>query len=267
MDLEESIKKAAKLIIESKFAIVLSGAGISTESGIPDFRGPDGIWTKLGDDPMDIASIAAFNRMSSISGNNKMLDMITDLVQTLITARPNKAHKAIGKLYKKGYVKACVTQNIDGLHQRGGCKEVVEVHGTYKTATCQNCYRTYKFEDLIQKVLENGQFPPICECQGIIKPDAIFFGEQLPKHALYKAMSYSNKCDLMIIVGSSLVVYPICEAPSIALRNDNKAKLIIINYEPTPYDDDAEVVIHDKLGEILPKILEEVIKLEELGKK
>ena len=157
MGLEESIKKAAKLIFESEYAVVLSGAGISTESGIPDFRGPDGLWTKLGDDPMDIASIASFNRMSSMSGNSKMLEMITDLVQVLITARPNKGHKAIGKLFKKGYVKACITQNIDGLHQRGGCKEVVEIHGTYKTATCQNCMRGYKFEDLIQKVLENGK--------------------------------------------------------------------------------------------------------------
>ena len=265
MNLEESIKKAAKLIFESKLAVVLSGAGISTESGIPDFRGPDGLWTKLGDDPMDIASIASFNRMSSMSGNNKMLEMITELIQTLMVARPNNAHKAIGKLFKKGYVKACITQNIDGLHQRGGCKEVIEVHGTYKTATCQNCYKAYKFEDLVQKVMEDGQFPPICNCQGIIKPDTILFGEQLPKHAIYQAMSYSNKCDLMIIVGSSLVVYPICESPNVALQNN--AKLIIINLEHTPFDDDAEVVIHEKLGEILPKILEEVIKLEEEAKK
>ncbi|MHA1799865.1 MAG: NAD-dependent protein deacylase [Candidatus Helarchaeota archaeon] len=260
-EIAQAVKKVAKMIFESKFAIILSGAGISTESGIPDFRGPNGLWTKLGDDPMDIASIAAFNRMSMMGADNKMMEMVTDLVQTLITARPNKAHKAIGKLYKKGYIKACITQNIDGLHQRGGCKEVVEVHGTYKTATCQNCLKTYKFEDLVQKVLEDGQFPPTCECQGVIKPDTIFFGEPLPKHALYKAMSYSNKCDLMIVVGSSLVVYPIAEAPSIAKANN--AKLVIINLEPTPYDTKADIVIHGKLGEILPQILGEVEKLEQ----
>ncbi|NHI92941.1 MAG: NAD-dependent deacylase [Candidatus Lokiarchaeota archaeon] len=257
---EKEIKKIAKMIFESKFAIILSGAGISTESGIPDFRGPDGLWTKLGDDPMDVASIASFRRMSLMGASDDMMNMITSLVQTLITARPNKAHKAIGKLYKKGYIKACITQNIDGLHQRGGCKEVVEVHGTYKTATCQNCFKKYTFEFLVQKVLEDGQFPPSCDCQGIIKPDAIFFGESLPKHALYQAMSYSNKTDLMIVVGSSLVVYPIAEAPSIA--KSNNAKLVIINLEPTPYDSQADVLIRGKLGEILPKILEEVENLE-----
>ena len=258
----EEIKHVARMIFESKFAIVLSGAGISTESGIPDFRGPDGLWTKLGDDPMDLASIASFRRMSLMGADENYLTMIEELVQTLLVARPNKAHKAIGKLFKKGYIKACITQNIDGLHQRGGCKNVVEVHGTYKTATCMNCQKKYKFEDLVQKVLDYGQFPPVCDCQGIIKPDTIFFGESLPKHALYQAMSYSNKTDLMIVVGSSLVVYPIAEAPTIA--KSNNAKLVIINLEPTPYDHKADILIQAKLGEVLPKILEEVEKLEEM---
>jgi len=263
-DYSEKIKTIAKWIVDSKFCIVLSGAGISTESGIPDFRGPEGLWTKTGDDPMDIASIAAFEDMASGGGSQGMTDMLMDLVQKLITARPNKAHKVVGKLYKKGYVKAVITQNIDNLHQRGGAKEVIEVHGTYKTATCMKCNKKYKFEQLMQMVLQDGNFPPTCErvpCDGVIKPDVVFFGEMLPAIAIRKAMEYAQNTDLMLVLGSSLVVYPVANLPNIA--KSNGAKIVIINNEETSKDHLADIIIRDKLGKVMPKILEEVELIEQ----
>ncbi len=264
-DLTEKIKTVAKWIVESKYAIVLSGAGMSTESGIPDFRGPEGVWTKLGDDPMDVSSIAAFEDMaSSKTPDPRMQEMLMGIVQKLITARPNKGHKVVGKLYKKGYVKAVITQNIDNLHQRGGAKEVIEVHGTYKTATCMTCGNKYKFEQLLQMVLQDGMFPPLCEktqCGGFIKPDVVFFGEMLPPMALRKSMHYAETTDLMLILGSSLVVYPAANLPNIA--KSNGAKIVIINDEETPKDNIADIIIRGRLGEVLPKILEEVELLEQ----
>lgn len=263
-EIEGKIKTVAKWILESKYCVVLSGAGISTESGIPDFRGPEGLWTKLGDDPMDVASIAAFEEMASGgTANPKMQDMLMNIVQKLITAKPNISHKVIGKLYKKGLIKAVITQNIDNLHQRGGAKEVIEVHGTYKTATCMRCGKKYKFEQLMQMVLQDGIFPPLCTCSGSIKPDVIFFGESLPPIALRKAMLYAETCDLMLVVGSSLEVYPAANLPNIAKANKNRAKLVIINMESTSKDYLADMIINAKLGEAMPKILEEVELMEQ----
>jgi NAD-dependent deacetylase len=189
--------------------------------------------------------------------------MVMGIVQKLITARPNIAHKVVGKLYKKGYVKAVVTQNIDNLHQRGGAKEVIEVHGTYKTASCMNCSRKFTFEQLMQMVLQDGTFPPTCEeCGGIIKPDVVFFGEMLPPIAIRKSMEYAEQCDLMLVLGSSLVVYPVANLPNIAKANPRRAKLVIINDEETPKDYLADLIINGRLGEIMPKLLEEVEALE-----
>ncbi|MHA1377927.1 MAG: NAD-dependent protein deacylase [Candidatus Helarchaeota archaeon] len=263
-DISEKIKTVAKWIVNSKYCIVLSGAGMSTESGIPDFRGPEGLWTKTGDDPMDLASIAAFENMAQGGANAGLQDMLMSLVQKLITARPNKGHKAVGKLYKKGYIKAVITQNIDNLHQRGGAKEVVEVHGTYKTATCMKCNKKYKFEQLMQMVLQDGKFPPTCDrvpCGGTIKPDVVFFGEMLPPIAIRKAMEYSQNTDLMLVLGSSLVVYPVANLPNIA--KSNGAKLVIINDEETPKDHLADIIIRGKIGEIMPKIVEEIELIEQ----
>ncbi|MFX1450134.1 MAG: NAD-dependent deacetylase [Promethearchaeota archaeon] len=264
-EISEKIKKVAKMIVESKYCIVLSGAGMSTESGIPDFRGPEGVWTKMGDDPMDVASIASFEDMaSSRTPNPQMQDMLMEIVQKLITSRPNKGHKVVGKLYKKGYVKAVITQNIDSLHQRGGAKEVIEVHGTYKTATCLTCAKKYKFEQLLQMVLQDGKFPPTCErtdCGGFIKPDVVFFGEMLPPMAIKKAMHYAEVTDLMLILGSSLVVYPVANLPNIA--KSNGAKIVIINEEETPKDYFADIIIRGRLGDILPNILQEIEAIEQ----
>ncbi|MFX0137561.1 MAG: NAD-dependent deacetylase [Candidatus Hodarchaeota archaeon] len=265
-EITDKIKKVAEWIVDSKNAVVLSGAGMSTESGIPDFRGPEGVWTKLGDDPMDVASIASFQDMASRrTPDPKMQEMLMGIVQRLITARPNKGHKAVGKLFKKGYIKAVITQNIDNLHQRGGAKEVIELHGTYKTATCLNCGNKYKFEQLMQMVLQDGKFPPTCEkveCGGFIKPDVIFFGEMLPPMAIRKAMHYSEITDLMLILGSSLVVYPAANLPNIA--KSRGAKIVIINDEETPKDYFADIILRGRLGEILPKILEQVELIEEI---
>ncbi|MHC1591293.1 MAG: NAD-dependent protein deacylase [Candidatus Helarchaeales archaeon] len=253
----EKIEKIADLLLQSKNAVVLSGAGISTESGIPDFRGPQGLWTQLDGREMDLASIDGFERAARGEGSTDLLTLLQPLIEKLMTARPNAAHKAVGKLYRLGLIKAVITQNIDNLHQRGGARNVIEVHGTYKTATCMGCKAKYSFEELLSMVMEKGIFPPSCKkCGNIIKPDVVFFGEQLPPIAVAKAMEYSKTCDLMLVLGSSLVVYPIAIAPNLAKQAG--AKIVIINEEPTDKDHLADIIINDKLGKIMPLILEAV---------
>lgn len=257
---QEKIERIADLLLKSKTAIILSGAGISTESGIPDFRGPQGLWTQMDDNEMDVSSISAFE--SVVKGEadpGDMLSFIQPLIEKLLAARPNPAHKAIGKLYKMGLIKVVITQNIDNLHQRGGVKkrDVIEVHGTYKTATCMGCGKKFSFEQLISMVMDKGLFPPICaECRSAVKPDVVFFGESLPPIALARAMEYSKNTDLMIVTGSSLVVYPIALAPNLAKQSG--APLVIINNEPTDKDHLADIIINDRLGKILPLILDAV---------
>jgi len=253
----EKIEKIADLLIQSKNAVILSGAGISTESGIPDFRGPDGLWTQMDGNEMDLASIDGFERAARGEGSSNLLDLLQPLIEKLMTARPNRAHKAVGKLYKMGLIKAVITQNIDNLHQRGGARNVIEVHGTYKTATCMGCKKKYSFEQLIGMVMEKGMFPPVCkECGNFIKPDVVFFGESLPPIAVAKAMEYSKTCDLMLVLGSSLVVYPIAMAPNLAKQAG--AKIVIINNEQTDKDHLADIIINESLGVVMPLVLEAV---------
>lgn len=248
--------EAARLIASSKFAVALSGAGISTESGIPDFRGPDGLWKKI--DP----SFASIDYLEELARNpnalQKYMGVLAPMIQKLINAKPNAAHFAIAELEKMGKIKAVITQNIDALHQKAGSRNVIEVHGTYRTATCTGCRKKYAFDELLRRVAE-GKFL-WCECRSFIKPDVVFFGEALPGEALSAAFDLSQRCDLMLVVGSSLVVYPIAGIVDIAKTKG--AKIVVVNMEPTEKDYLADVVINSKLGEVMPAIAAKIRSLD-----
>ncbi|WXG43647.1 MAG: NAD-dependent deacylase [Promethearchaeati archaeon SRVP18_Atabeyarchaeia-1] len=240
------IAKAAKIIMDSKKLVVLTGAGISTESGIPDFRSPGGLWSKY--DPMKVASIGAFR-----SDPKSWWIWALSLGPDVLDAKPNKAHVAIAELEKMGKVNAVVTQNIDGLHQKAGNVYVLELHGSMATASCTRCGARYPREEVMELV-KMGENPPMCDLDaGILKPDIVLFGEPLPPLIFQEATKKSMECDVMLIVGSSLVVYPAAVLPKLA--KDNGAKMILVNMEPTEMDDQCDVVIHEKAGDVMLKIV------------
>jgi NAD-dependent deacetylase len=240
------INKAARIIMGSKKLVVLTGAGISTESGIPDFRSPGGLWSKY--DPMKVATIDAFR-----SDPKAWWKWAVSLGQEVFDTKPNKAHIAIAELEKMGKVNAVITQNIDGLHQKAGNGYVLELHGSMATASCTRCRASYPREEVME-LIKMGENPPMCDLDaGILKPDIVLFGEPLPPIIFQEATKKSMECDAMLIAGSSLVVYPAAVLPKLA--KDNGAKLILVNIEPTDMDDQCDVVIHEKAGEVLPEIV------------
>ena len=193
-----SVVELAKLIGERQPCVVLTGAGISTESGIPDFRSPSGIWAQY--DPMEYATIDAFRR-----DPEKVWDFYLLRLNVLADAEPNAGHRALAELERRGLVQAVVTQNIDGLHQRAGSREVVEVHGSIRTSSCLSCGHREELE----RVLELLPLP-VCErCGAVLKPDVVMFGELLPERELDRAFALARRARLLLVVGSSLEVYPV----------------------------------------------------------
>lgn len=248
MMLTDSIHCAAELLKQAKFTIAFTGAGISTPSGIPDFRShSSGLWEK--DDPMAVASIYGFRQNPQAFYN-----WIYPLARLTVNAQPNPAHLALAELEAHGLLQAIITQNIDMLHTRAGNKTVYELHGHLREATCAHCFTVYPAEPIIQQFLEDRKVPHCSLCGGVIKPNVILFGEQLPVQELQAAKEAARKADLMLIVGSSLEVAPASDLPLLAARNG--AKLIIINIDPTPVDSKAQAVIHADAAEILPAIMQ-----------
>lgn len=254
----KSIKKAAKLLLNSEFAIVLTGAGISTESGIPDFRGDSGIWKKY--KPKIYGSIQSF-----LSDPTKFWKMAEEIAPTLFNAKPNTGHYAITDLEKMNIIKAVITQNIDELHQKAGTVIVYEVHGNINRFTCLGCRASYTKEQILNKLKKEKKSSPGCNyCGAPLKPSVVLFGENLPNFEKYMSIDLAKNSDVMLIAGSSLTVAPICDLPLYTIREGGK--LIIVNDEPTYLDERAEIVINNKTGNILPLILEEIKKIkEELG--
>ncbi len=245
--LNEEILGAAKLLKESKKVVVLTGAGISVESGIPDFRGPDGLWKRFS--PEKVGTITSF-----LSNPEEWWKMAQELAPVLFNAEPNPGHIALAELEKMGKVEAIITQNIDGLHQKAGSKNVVEVHGNVRNASCVQCKKKHGIEYVISEV-GKGNFVPRCtDCNGIVKVDVVMFGEMLPEEAISEAYRLAQECDLLLVVGSSLVVYPVAALPGMALNRG--AKTVIINMEKTGYTKYADYHIYGKAGEILPQIVE-----------
>ncbi len=244
--------EAAELINAAKKLVVFTGAGISTESGIPDFRSPGGIWSRF--DPEDftyqkfVADPEARRKQWRMLGEGHLT---TD-------AKPNPAHHAIAELDKLGKLDCVITQNVDNLHHKAGvpAEKVFELHGNVQWAVCLSCGRRYPFEE-IKARLEGGEEIPDCEgCGGMLKPDAVLFGEALPQEVLQEASRRSSDCDLFIVVGSTLVVYPAAYMPLYAVQGG--AKLVIVNLSDTPMDAQAAVLIRAKAGEAMSKIVERV---------
>ncbi|WP_456369481.1 NAD-dependent protein deacetylase [Geoglobus sp.] len=248
------IVRAAELLARARHAVVFTGAGVSAESGIPTFRGTDGLWEKY--DPEEVASIHGFRR------NPRAFWKFARDLMVKVNAKPNPAHHAIAELEKMGIVKAVITQNIDLLHQRAGSRKVYELHGSMELVDCLDCGRVYRWQDVEEKLVRGE--PVTCDCGSpYLKPRVVLFGEQLPSATLNAAIEESRKCDVFVVVGSSLVVYPAAHLPVYA-RNSG-AKLIMVNAERTHMDGIFDVVIHGKAGEILPKIVEVVKRLKGLN--
>jgi NAD-dependent deacetylase len=248
--LEALVDTVAGLIYEAQKVVVFTGAGVSTESGIPDFRGPDGLWSKFDSEDFTIDKF-----LSSPAARRRQWQLLSG---ELITgeAEPNAAHYAIAGLYRLGKLDCVITQNVDNLHQAAGVpgERVFELHGNMRRARCLRCGRHYSLEE-VKARLSRGEDIPDCEtCHGILKPDVVFFGEMLPEDVFQEASARASWCDLLIVVGSSLVVYPAASVPEYA--HGAGAKLVIINLSPTPMDDAAVVVIREKAGEVMTAIVE-----------
>ncbi|HDN79713.1 MAG: hypothetical protein DRI61_11085 [Chloroflexi bacterium] len=247
----KEIEKAAQIIRSSNYAVALTGAGISTPSGIPDFRSPgSGLWEKV--NPMLVASIFAFRLRPK-----RFFDWFRPLGRTLLEAEPNPAHIALARLEEAGFLKAVITQNIDNLHQKAGSKRVLELHGHLREAQCMKCRRIVPTEGLWEKYLNSDEVPR-CECGGILKPRVVLFGESLPKGVFLEALGEVQRCDVMLIAGSSLEVYPAAELPTLAYQKG--ARLIVVNLQSTYADAVADVVIHDDVAKVLPAIADMCLK-------
>ena len=250
-DMETLAEQVADLIVKSKRLVVFTGAGVSTESGIPDFRGKDGIWTKM--DPDDF-TIQRFVARPEVRKMQWKLLAEGGLVKDV---KPNAAHYAIAELEKLGKLDCIVTQNIDNLHQlAGNSPEIVfELHGNMQFVRCLGCRRRWPMAEILAR-LAVVELPECEHCKGILKPDAVFFGESLPQVVLSEAARRAARCDLCIVIGSTLVVYPAAQIPEYAC--DAGAKLVIINIGATPMDSKATVRIEGMAGETMTKILEHV---------
>jgi NAD-dependent deacetylase len=230
--------RLAELIRERQPCIALTGAGISTESGIPDFRSPTGIWAQL--DPMEYATLSAFRRNPA-----KVWEFYALRSEVLERAAPNDGHKALAELERLGLLRAVVTQNVDGLHARAGSREVIEVHGSIRSASCLACGTRVPFDEVVAAL----PVPPCPACGEILKPDVVMFGELLPPGAMERAEALAAAAALMLVVGSALEVYPVAGLPELTLAGGGA--LAIVNRGPTPYDARADVKIGAGAGETL----------------
>lgn len=247
MSVAAGVERAADLIARARKGVAFTGAGVSAESGIRTFRGHNGLWTQY--DPFKVSSIDFF-----LEDPAAYWSVSKERYDTYRQARPNPGHVALAAMEEAGVLRAVVTQNTDGLHLTAGSSNVIELHGSGRTVVCLDCGNREPRED-VQSRLEL-EMPPRCGMCGSIhiKPTVVFFGEAMPAVAVERAFQAARDCDLMLVVGSSLVVYPAAGVPVAALEAG--APLVIVNAEPTPLDEMADVVIRGRSGEVLPRLLE-----------
>ena len=248
-DQETKLETVAEMIAGARRAVVFTGAGVSTESGIPDFRSPGGIWTKF--DPDDF-TIDKFLTNPEIRLKHWELLFSGGL---LTEAMPNRAHRAIAEMERIGKLDCVITQNIDNLHQKAGNdpERVFELHGSARTARCLDCGGRFPIEEILAMNPARKGAPACKRCGGILKPDVVFFGEALPENTLRQAAAHSSRSDLFIVIGSSLVVYPAASMPQYA--KEGGARIVIINLSPTPQDELADLVVHCRAGEAMERII------------
>jgi len=249
--INQKITSAAQLLLDAQYAIILTGAGISTESGIPDFRGRSGIWKEF--NPI------VYGNANTLQNDPRFFwKLAKKIAPTILNAVPNPGHYALVELEELGKIMCIITQNIDGLHQKAGSNNVFEVHGSvFNEFICVKCSTAFPYEEVIPKALKG--IPKCDVCGGFLKPDVVLFGDALPEDQIYASQEAAKKADLMIVTGSALEVFPVNELPRTVANQGGK--VIIVNDEPTWLDDYAEIVIHEKTGTILPKIVEELKKL------
>ena len=240
-----TVEELAALVRDRGPAVVLTGAGISTESGIPDFRSASGLWAEV--DPFEVASIDAFRRDPL-----RVWRWYGPRIEGLLAAEPNPGHVALAALERAGHVRSIVTQNIDTLHTRAGSGDVVEVHGSIRRFECLGCAGDGATLPEVLAQLEEREAPECRACGAILKPGVVMFGELLPVAAMGRAEALCRETDVLVVVGSSLEVWPVAGLPADTLRSDGA--LAILNLDPTPYDDDATVVVREPAGRALAAV-------------
>ncbi len=246
--MEARLREAARLMAVRRQVAVLTGAGISVESGIPDFRSRGGLWERF--DPQEYATISAFRR-----DPRKVWRMLAEMESVLDAARPNPAHYALARLEDAGVVEGVITQNIDGLHQEAGSHRVIEFHGSHRTLTCLSCGRRVTREEARAR-----STPPPCECGALLKPDVVFFGEPIPAAALRESQILASRCRVMLVVGTSAEVAPANQMPWIAKRAG--AAVIEVNLAPSELTRSCtDLLLQGPAGRVLPELAEAVIEL------
>ncbi|MER3447862.1 MAG: hypothetical protein C4291_13990 [Candidatus Dadabacteria bacterium] len=246
-ELNDKSEEFINLVLSSSNAVALTGAGVSTESGIPDYRSPGmGLWEKM---DMSVVSLEGF-----FTDPKRYYSFALEMYPIRKSAKPNPAHYMLAEFESKGLLKGVITQNVDGLHQEAGSSRVHELHGTLRQGVCLSCSSISLMDEAMERVI-SGENPPLCRgCGGIIKPNAVFFGEMLPRVPWESALELTRQSDLFVVLGSSLQVSPANVLPDIALKAG--AKLVIINLTPTPYDGDADLLIRHKIGELASLVLQ-----------
>jgi NAD-dependent deacetylase len=244
--MDELISKLKKLVASSDQIVAFTGAGFSAESGISTFRGAGGLWSKY--DPSIYADINYFIKDPTYYWNF----FRDERYPVIKKAKPNNAHYALVELEKRGKLYRIITQNIDGLHQVAGSSDVIELHGNTRKIFCTSCDKTYSMDEAYEQLKK--ELPPRCSCGAILKPGTVLFGEPLPQVALDMAKLAAQNCDMFLVLGSSLVVYPAASMPRIAKRNG--ASLVIINIDPTSMDDMADIVINESASKVLSTVID-----------
>jgi NAD-dependent deacetylase len=245
----DSIAQIAHWLASSRSAVVLTGAGISTESGIPDFRSPGGVWSKY-------RTVYFDEFLASADGRYEYWRQKCEMHQEFGPAQPNAGHSVLAQWETAGCLRGVITQNIDGLHQLAGSRRVLELHGTARQAACLDCAARYDIEPLIAEFAAKDRVPDCPQCGGRLKHATISFGQLLPPDVLMEATRWSREADLMLAIGSSLVVTPAADLPCIA--KEQGARLVIINRDPTPLDGIADVTLRGSIGKVL-ELIEAVI--------
>ena len=248
-DLPNAIVRLRQLIENASVILPFTGAGISTECGIPDFRSPGGIWTK--NQPIPFEAFVSSQEMRDEAWRRRFA-----MQESFAKAKPGRGHRALASLYRSGKSPALITQNIDNLHQASGiaASDVVELHGNTTYALCLQCAKRYELSWVKEKFDASGDRAPDCACGGYIKTATVSFGQQMPLEAMQRAEELTKNCDLFLTVGSSLVVWPAAVFPLMAKRNG--AALVIINREPTDFDDIADLVVRNDIGDALSPFIE-----------
>lgn len=242
--MKELVERLAQMLREAQYCVALTGAGVSTESGIPDFRSPStGLWAQY--NPMEVASIGGFR-----SNPVRFYEFWRQRFAKLADAQPNITHKVLAQLEARGYVKCVITQNIDSLHQKAGSRRVLEVHGTYTRGVCLGCKKTYSIQEIFKKV-ESHRVPLCDECNDLLKPDVVLFGELLTPD-FESALDEIECCDFLFVLGTSLEVYPVAGLVPHAKRRG--AQLAIVNRDATPFDRIADIAIQSELGPVMAEL-------------